>query len=477
MAVNCNAPKAAQTNATTLATAKVCEPDAQTQWTYWEPNEISEFSAGLTKEARDPISQNRGGGKPVVTAVEAAPGFSHDLTISFFDYFMDDFLYSTWVGNAAEKFTVTAVTASGFEITSGSVLPEGAVIYTRGFQDDTNNGRHVVGATSTDTLIAVTGLTATASPASTAQLHYVGFEFPAGDVDINAAGNLESTTTDFTTLGWELDQWVDVRGFSSQTGSTLARIDSIGANEVVLANSELVAEDGTGKTVTVYESQLVKTVSATDALFRQPEMTAEVGYASQTPEYEYGRRAQANQITLNLPVTGKSTADVTWSAADVESPTTTRKLGTWSNPLNNAALSPAEASRRVGIDEVDETGLSTYLKDVTLTINNNAGSEAVWGDLTATFGTYGNQTVESATEVVFENGDVLRAARDNRTIQLTLSEFNEDGTILFHQPTATFDEPSKNFERDNAVKIPGTIRSYTDTSSYRFSCSLFWYLP
>lgn len=477
MAVDCNTPNAAQTNATTLSTAKVCDPTAQTEWTYWEPNEISDFSASLTKEARDPISQNRGGGKSTVTALEAAPGFSHDLTIDFFDYFMDDFLFTTWQGVSARRFDVSEITAGGFVVDTGDVLPEGAIIHTREFDDAANNGKHVVEAGSTATLIAVTGLTVDATPADGSQLYHVGHEFPAADIAIDADGNLTSTTTDFTTLGYVNDQWIDVRGFATQTGSTIARITDVTENLITLANSELTEEAATGITASIYVSQLAKTVSVDDPLFRVPDMTAEIRYNSATPEFEYGRRMIANQLTLNLPVAAKSTVDVTWSAADVEKPTTTRKLGNWFNTVNNASIAPAEASRRVAVDKVDETGLSTYLKDVTITLNNNAGGESVWGDLSATFKTFGNQTVESATEAVFIDGSVLRAARDNETVQLILSEFNAQGTVLFHQPQATWDEPAKNFERDNAVKVSGTIRSFTDPDGYRFSCSLFWYLP
>lgn len=476
----CNVPGAAQTNATSLSTVKECDPGENSVWTYWEPNEISDFSAALTKEARDPISRNRGGGKPQITALEAAPGFQHDLTASFFDYFMDDFLFTTWQGTAAQDFNVTAVTAvtaSAFTLDPAAIaLPEGAVVYARGFDNEANNGRHVVGAMSTTTSVPVSGLTADASPGDDVSLHHVGHEFAAGEISIDAAGNIVSSTTDLTTLGYVVDQWIDVRGFTDQP-NTLARIVEISATQLTLANSLLTEDAGTGVTATIYISQLAKTVPVGDPLFRQPQLTAEVRYNSATPEYEYGRRLQANQITLNLPVAAKSTCDVTFSGADVEPPTTTRRAGSWTNPLLNDAFAPAAASRRVAVEGNDESELTTFLKDVTITINNNGGGEAVWGDLAATFATFGNQTIESSTEAVFTDGSVLRAARNNATIQMSLAMFNEQATVVFHQPDSTWDEPGKNFERDNTVKVSGTIRSFTDPLNYRFSASLFWWLP
>lgn len=477
MAVNCNAPVAAQTNATSLSTAKVCDPTVGTVWTYWEPNEVSNFDASLTKEARDPISQNRGGGKPVVTALEAAPAFSHDLTVDFVNYFMDDFLFTTWTGPAARVFTLSAVTGTGYTVTAGPVIPVSAIVYASGFATSANNGRKVVSGTPTATSVTVSGLTAEASPPATAQLHMVGFEYATGDIAIDADGNLTTAAANFITQGYIVNQWIDVRGLTGQTGSTLARITAVAATKLTLANSTLVTEVGTGKTVSIYQAQLARTVPVTDPLFRQPVMTMELRHNSATPEYEYARRAQANQIVLNLPVTAKATADVTFSAADVEAPATTRRDGTWTNTRNNDSMAAATGARRVSVDKADETGLSSYIKDVTITINNNGGAEAVWGDLTATFSTFGNQTVSSATEAVFIDGSVLRAARNNDTVQLTLGLSNAQGVVIFHQPDSTWDDPAKAFNRNENTKISGTINAFTDPVSYRFACSLFWWVP
>lgn len=477
MAVNCNAPAAAQTNATSLSTCKVCEPVGGTVWKYWEPNEVSSFDASLTKEARDPISQNRGGGKSVVTALEAAPGFSHDLTVDFIDYYMDDFLFTTWAGIAARKFTLSAVTGTGYTVASGAVVPVGSIVYAAGFATAGNNGRKVVSGTPTATSVTAAGLTAEASPPAAAQLHVVGIEYAVGDVAIDADGNITTAAADFTTQGYVLNQWIDVRGFTTQTGSTLARVVGIAAGKLTLANSTLATEVGTGKTISIYHAQLARTVSATDPLFRQPQMTMELRHNSVTPEYEYARRAQANQIVLNLPVTAKATADVTFSAADVEAPSTTRKPGVWSNTLNNDSMAAAAGARRVSVEKADETGLSSYIKDVTITINNNGGSEAVWGDLTATFANYGNQAVTSATEAVFIDGSVLRAARNNDTVQLTLGLSNAQGVVIFHQPDSTWDDPAKVLNVNETTKVSGTITAFTDPLSYRFACSLFWWVP
>lgn len=276
MAVNCNAPIAAQTNATSLSVCKVCDPDANTKWVYLEPNEISNFDAALTKEARDPISQNRGGGKPVVTALEASPGFSHDLTIDFLDYFMDDFLFSTWQGIAARDFTISAVTGTGYTVATGAVVPVNRIVYATGFATPANNGRKVVSGTPTATSVTTSGLVAEASPPATAQLHVVGIQYATGDIAIDADGNLTTAAGDFTTDGYVLNQWIDVRGFTGQTGSTLARIIGIETDTLTLANSTLVTEVGTGKTVSIYTSQLARTWAVGDANFRQPNGTMEL---------------------------------------------------------------------------------------------------------------------------------------------------------------------------------------------------------
>lgn len=51
----CSQTPAADVNATRLSVAKVCEPVSGTPWTVQQPNEISSYSADITKTQRTPI--------------------------------------------------------------------------------------------------------------------------------------------------------------------------------------------------------------------------------------------------------------------------------------------------------------------------------------------------------------------------------------------------------------------------------------
>ena len=79
---NCEQNRAADSNATGLAVTKSDVFDANTQWLYMEPNEISNFSGVIEKVARDPISQDRQRRKGSITSVSTAPQFTADMTLA-----------------------------------------------------------------------------------------------------------------------------------------------------------------------------------------------------------------------------------------------------------------------------------------------------------------------------------------------------------------------------------------------------------
>ncbi|MDI5633262.1 phage tail tube protein, partial [Salmonella enterica subsp. enterica serovar Anatum] len=136
----CSQTPAADVNATRLSVAKVCEPVSGTPWTVQQPNEISSYSADITKTQRTPISTDRSARKGTVTNVEVAPGFQTDLTLDTFRYWGDGFLYSKWVGAGAIDIDVTSVGGDAYNVTTlDAALPEGALVYATGFTLAANN--------------------------------------------------------------------------------------------------------------------------------------------------------------------------------------------------------------------------------------------------------------------------------------------------------------------------------------------------
>ncbi|AIB07050.1 major tail protein [Salmonella phage 9NA] len=477
---NCSQVPAADVNATRLSIAKVCEPVSGTPWTVQQPNEISSYSADITKTQRTPISTDRSARKGTVTNVEVAPGFQTDITLDTFRYWGDGFLYSKWVGAGAIDIDVTSVDADSYNVaTMGAALAAGTLVYATGFTLAANNGLKTVGASSTTTEIMVTGLAAESSPPAEARLYVVGHVAAAGDIAVNGNGQLTSTTLDFTTLGLVPGQYIYVDGFTQSVTSKMARVTTIDADTITLSNSEFTTEAGTDKTVRLFVSSFVRNVPVDSADFLKTEYTMEARYNTTPVIYEYARAVAANQMTINAPLTEKMTMDLTFVAQDLSEPVETPLPGAgYSEFVANEAYNTVTNLNRVRLTGIDESGLSTYLKDVTVTINNNVSGENVLGVMGAAFTNIGNLEITMDTETVMTDGSVLAAIRNNATVNFELAGVNGDGAFVVNIPAMTLGDGSKNLATGKKVKVTvsGTAHE-EETVGYMIGFSLFPYLP
>lgn len=476
----CSQVPAADVNATRLSVAKVCEPVSGTLWTVQQPNEISSYSADITKTQRTPISTDRSARKGTVTNVEVAPGFQTDITLDTFRYWGDGFLYSKWVGAGAIDIDVTSVDVDSYNVaTMGAALAAGTLVYATGFTLAANNGLKTVGASSTTTEIMVSSLAVEASPPAEARLYVVGHVAAAGDISINSNGQLASTTLDFTTLGLVPGQYVYIDGFTQAVTSKMARVTIVDENTLTLSNSEFTTEAGTGKTVRLFVSSFVRNVPVDSADFLKTEYTMEARYNTTPVIYEYARAVAANQMTINAPLTEKMTMDLTFVAQDLSEPVETPLPGAgYAEFVANEAYNTVTNLNRVRLTGIDESGLSTYLKDVTVTINNNVSGENVLGVMGAAFTNIGNLEITMDTETVMTDGSVLAAIRNNATVNFELAGVNGDGAFVVNIPAMTLGDGSKNLATGEKVKVTvsGTAHE-EETIGYMIGFSLFPYLP
>lgn len=476
----CSQTPAADVNATRLSVAKVCEPVSGTPWTVQQPNEISSYSADITKTQRTPISTDRSARKGTVTNVEVAPGFQTDLTLDTFRYWGDGFLYSKWVGAGAIDIDVTSVGGDAYNVTTlDAALPEGALVYATGFTLVANNGLKTVGADSTTTAIKVSGLTAEASPPAEARLYLVGYAAASGDIAVNSNGQLTSTTLDFSTLGLVPGQYIYIDGLTQSVTSKMARVTMVGDHVLTLANSEFTTEEGTGKTVRLFVSSFVRNVPVDSAEFVKTEYTMEARYNTTPVIYEYARAVAANQMTINAPLTEKMTMDLTFVAQDLSAPSETALPGSgYVEFVANEAYNTVTNLNRVRLTGIDDSGLSTFLKDVTVTVNNNVSGENVLGVMGAAFTNIGNLEITMETETVMTDGAVLAAIRNNATVNFELAGVNGDGAIVVNIPAMTLGDGSKNLATGEKVKVTVSGNAHEEESiGFMIGFSLFPYLP
>ncbi len=248
-------------------------------WVPLEPNSYDSFGGQITTVARNPINSGRQRLKGVVTDLDASGGLNSDLTQDNLQDLLQGFFFADFRPKGEE--IVTAVSGGGatdgYEVALTAGFKVGDLVFATNFTDPANNGLKLVDGITTDTLVSVTEtLVNEAGPPATAQLVVVGVEGVAGDIDVDASGNLPtltSTALDWTTLGLIPGEWIRIGGdlaadaFSNAVNNGFARIKTIAATILTLDKTQatMVTEASTTETVQIFFGRVLTAVEAVGA--------------------------------------------------------------------------------------------------------------------------------------------------------------------------------------------------------------------
>lgn len=474
-------------------------------WQLLEPNAITKLGAELTKVVRSPISKNRMQRKGAVTDLNSGVEFESDLTMDHFIEFMEAFIMASFAGpqvySQASVNPVTAVTATGYTVASGGALPDNTLIFARGFINGTgsppsNNGLKVTAGGSTATEIKAAGLTAEAAIPNTrnVSVEVAGRRGATADITMTAQGNLASTLLDFNTLNWNVGQVVKIGGvatvnqFATAGNNFFARIATIATNLVTFSwrsTTTFGVDAGAGKQIDIYTGRWLRNVDVDHASWLERSYTFEAAYenlANPGPgdAYEYPKGNMANEVTINLPLADKATMRFGFIGTDTPSPTTTRATN---------ASSPKRATRtvlfnttsdiaRLTLANLDESGLTTDFKNLSLTFRNNVTPEKVLGTLGAKYVAFGISEGMVDADVLFDNPAVVAAMRENTSVALVFGLANDDGGFYFDVPYATIEGGGKEFPVNQLVVLKAPIMAAQDpTLGYTLSVTHFPFLP
>lgn len=443
-------------------------------WKILEPNEISQFGSTITTVARSPISRFRQRRKGTITDLDSAVNFSADLTMEHLRDFIPAWCFSVFKGPLV--FSPTAVTTgpNAYTVASSGALTAGTLVKAQGFINVANNGLKVVDSGSTGTSIRVTSSTVAETAPANAQLSVCGVQGATGDIGINADGNLTSSALDFTTLGLTIGQALWIGGsvtahqFSNAANTGFVRVRAVTANLLTLDKrpNAFVTDSGSGKTIHLFFGQFVRNVERGSADYEATSFTVEAAYPNlgnpSGDEYEYAVGNYMNTLTLALPLTDKGGMTVEMVGTDTAVPTPTRatNASTAIAPLRVGAFNTSADFLRLRLQNADESGVSTYFKELTLTLNNNVNPEKVIGQLGALYMNAGNFEVNLQGQLLFTNSDVVSAIRQNRTMTADFALRNEDGGIMVDLPALTFGDGSKDFTVNESLKINITGESF-----------------
>lgn len=480
-------------------------------WYELEPNTVNQFGTTIAKTERSPISRARARRKGVVTDLDSAVEMEADVTLEMLRYFVEGFLFSRAVGG--DVYFPTASTTNGFTVPALSSGQAGrliynasgakSLIYSRGFVTDVNNGLEVLSAavTAGGTNIPVTG-NAAETPGANALVaaSIAGIRAAAGDLKIDAQGNLTSVALDFTTTGITAGQVIHVGGvdtthqFFNPANIGFARVAIVAPNKLTLAKRDqpFVLDDGTstgsGGTAVAVDllfGSFVRNVRVGDADYQEtPYQFENVSpnlMAGGVTGYEYAIGNWADALSMTIPLSGKATMSMGFVGLDTTKPTSTRAAQAANAKAGGrtAAFGTASDIARLRVQDADETGLTTDFKSVTFTLTNNVAGEKVLAKLGPKYLNAGNIEVDVETQVIFSNPDVIERIRCNRTVGLDWVLRNGDGGAAFDLPTGTLGGGGREYPANQSVLLNTTFMAHQDDPAAGYTCgvSFFPVLP
>lgn len=473
-------------------------------WKLLEPNSINTFGANITTVERAPISKDRQRRKGTVTDLDSAVEYDADWTMDSFDDFIAGFIFAVPFGavivalhSGSDVDDLEAGTALYTHAALAAAMLEGTLVYARAFTDPLNNGLFEVaaaGSTVSTPITAGTQVAETPTQQQNASLEVAGFRF-TDLVWTDATKTLSSTLiADLTTLGLKAGQFIRVGSGTNDftNGAIWGRIVSIAAAAIVLdkiTNIGAGTLDGGGDesatAVDLLYGQFFRNVSVDDSDYIERSYHFEGAYANlEVPgpgdEYEYAKGNFANQVTFNLPLADKAQISFAFVGTDTDAPSTTRATGanTPQDPVKTGALNTAADIARLRVSDVDESGLSTLFKSLSLSLLNNVSPEKVLGQLGAAFMNSGNFEVNLEAEMLFTNGDVIDRIRANETVSMEFGVQNDDGGVWVDIPSMTLGGGARSFPVNESILVSLTGTAFRDaTLGTSIGVSLFPFLP
>ncbi len=502
----------AETNAEGLNIAAAVEsvqgesPPPSTGWLNLEADAIGDPGPQYKKMARSPFTITRQLRRPFISGLDAALTLDLDAIKDHVDFFGEAMFKSNWQhsgGSGQSKFAVTAVVDGGGGVDSFTVgddgdILTGTLVVTRGFPDPENNGlfRAAVGSTTTSIKVPTGSLVVDAAPPDNATLDIAGFQFSAGDLDLDGDGNLVTVTKDLTTLGLVEHQWIYIPSsaevdppycFGNDDYYGFAEVIEIATNKLTLRRRGWTVGAATTEittTIRLFFTKWVRNVARSDEDENLVTHAFEVTYsdlaAGPADAYEYLHGYALDQVTFNMPAEGKVSMQCTFVGQTADDPVTTREDGPDDaiNVVTSLAVSTSSDITRLSIDNVDETGLMTDFQDLKIMLKNSIQGEKAVGHLGNRFTPLGVFEAQTEAEVFFTDPEIVTCVHDNRILRLAAGMRNDDFGMLIDIPSTGAMEAGKKIEHNKLVAISSKIAGFMDSSSgFTAGLSVFAYLP
>jgi hypothetical protein len=473
------------------------------QWFELEPNEITSYGVTTSSTSRSPISRARARRKGSVTDLDSAVEFGADLTLTALRFGVEEFLFSRSAG--APSYITSAATGTGYTVPALSAADAAkfiysgggakTLVYAHGFATAANNGLKTVGAAPAAgaTEIAVAGNAAEVPPVNDlVEVSIAGVRSAAGDLDIDAQGNITSAAGILASLGLVVGQVIHVGGrdalnqFTNPANIGFARVAQIAAGKLTLEKRQqaFVVEANAAVAVDLLFGQFVRNVSVDHADFLQPSTQFELSspglMTANATGYEYAIGNWADALSISIPLSGKATMTMGYVGTNTTEPATARASQAANAKQGGLvqAFGTASDIARLRVQKVDETGLSTDFKSASFTLTNNVAGEKFIGTLGPKYLSAGNIEVDVENQMLFSNPDVPHAIRCNQSVGFDFALRNGEGGVVFDLPTGTLTGGEREYPTNQSVLMNSTFAAHQeDTLDFTVGVSFFPVLP
>ncbi len=478
--------------------------DPSAVWRPLEPNSYADFGGEISKVARTPINPNRQRKKGVTTDLDVTAGLNTDLTQENLQDLLQGFFFANLRTNDELAIAVVDGVGGDFEPTAGGdeYVPFD-LLFAKGFDDAANNGLHVVTGTPAATTIPVTSTLVTAA-AQSGTVSRVGFQFAAGDADIDDTGTLPALTTtvkDLTTLELAVGEWLflgdDTTPFQFATAANngFVRIRNIAANRIEFDKTQavMVTEGTTTETIRIFFGRHLRNETSGSIVRRTYQLERTLGAPDDALpaqiQAEYLVGSVPNEISFNVPTADKLNMDLSFVGTDfeqIDGPTSlkagTRPAIVEAEAFNTSSDIVRKKLAKVVAGNPFPSPLFAFIQELTLTITNNAVPNKACGVLGAFDVTVGDFSVGGSITAYFSDITAVAAVRDNDDVTLDFHIVNNNQGITVDVPLISLGDGRPNVEKDAAVTIPLTLDAATGAkvdSNLDFTLSMtFWdFLP
>lgn len=474
-------------------------------WVQVQPNPggIKRWQNVFTTVARDPLSTLATMEAGEVVGFDATPEIDHDLNIDLLDLVAGAAYRSVpkVSGNTGVSlFRPTAVTATGYTVAASGGLLQGTIIKVAGCPIAGNNGTKIVGASSTGNEIKTSGLAAETLDASLGvTLKIAGYRGATGDIEIDADGNLISTTLDFTTLNIPQYSWIKLGGSTSATQFATAAYNRcalaslIETNKITLARRNWTvgaADDGAGKTIEIrFGYHWYRNVALDHADYREPTLHGELTMLNAGPggvaSYTYAKGMALKTLALNAPIESKISSTLSFVAKDVRDPVLAadRASGAATPRRPMAArlfhtASPQLIRARLALKS-DDSSLAAEVNSWAFTMEHDIAPREVQGELGPMDMIYGKYKPSVKSEVYFTSYTLAAAMRSYPDCTWDVQVRNDQGGFVLDMPCVKVNSPEgPTFAANSAVMCSLDVPGYRDpTTNIVSSLTLFADLP